>query len=270
MNLQNFKNWLMVNRDSKNTVETYLQQMKMFFKSFKEFNQETINNYLLERLNKKVAKTTWNLDISALRAYSECLNIKIDFPKNKKPDKKIQPHLEEKELLEILQKLKHIVNQNDKYQAILRVLFYSGLRIKELENLKRSDFNFDNERVIIRNTKGKTDRVVPFDMAKKSIENFFLRNREEKINAFDITEVGVRQTLSKIGREIGLNYNLHPHTFRHSCARYLLKITNNNYQSVQEVMGHADIKTTMLYVQITNEEAIEIIQNIFKRIKNAR
>ena len=265
MNLQNFKNWLMVNRDSKNTVETYLRQMKGFFKSFSEFNQETVNNYLLERLDKKVAKTTWNLDISALRAYAEFSKIEINFPKNKKPDQKIQPHLEEKELEEIFKKLKYIVNQNNKYQAILGVLFYSGLRIKELENLKRSDFNFDNDTIIIRNTKGKTDRVVPFPIPiRRKIENFFLRNREQE-NAFDITEDSVRQILSKIGREMGLNYNLHPHTFRHSCARYLLRITNNDYRTVQNILGHADIKTTMLYTKITNEEAIEKLQNIFKR-----
>ena len=266
MNLQNFKNWLMINRDSKNTIETYLRQIKLFFQSFSEFNQETVNNYLLERLDKMVAKTTWNLDISALRAYAEFSKTKVDFPKNKKPDQKIQPHLEESQLLEILRKLKYIVNQNNRYQTILGVLFYSGLRIKELEKLKREDFNFDNNTIIIRNTKGKVDRAVPFDMSKKSVENFFLRNRE-KNTAFDVTEDGVRQTLSKIGREMGLNFNLHPHTFRHSCARYLLRITNNDYRTVQEILGHADIKTTMLYTKITNEEAIEKIQNIFKRRK---
>lgn len=266
MNLQNFKNWLMVNRDSKNTVETYLQQMILFFKSFQEFNQETIDNYLLERLDKRVAKATWNLDISALRAYAEFFKIEITFPKNKIPNQDIPPHLEEKELEEIFKKLKYIVNQNDKYQAILSVLFYSGLRIKELENLKRSDFNFENNTVTLRNTKGKVDRVVPFDIPKKSVENFFLRNREQK-NAFDITEDSVRQILTRIGREMGLNFNLHPHTFRHSCARYLLKISNNDYRTVQEIMGHADIKTTMLYTKITNEEAIEKLQNIFKRRK---
>lgn len=267
MNLRGFKNWLMVNRDSKNTVETYLRQMKVFFKSSSEFNQETVNSYLLERLEKRVAKATWNLDVSALRAYAEFLKLEINFPKNKKPDQKIQPHLEEKQLEEIFQKLKYMVNQNDKYQAILGVLFYSGLRINELYNLKREDFNFDNDTIIIRNTKGKTDRIVPFPIfVQKKIENFFIRTRENE-NAFNITEDGVRQTLAKIGREMGLNFNLHPHTFRHSCARYLLKITNNDYRTVQKLCGHKDIKTTMIYVQISNEEAIEKVQSIFKRKK---
>lgn len=267
MNLQEFKNWLMVNRDSKNTIETYLRQMKVFFKSFSEFNQETINNYLLKRLDDKVAKTTWNLDISSLRAYSEFLKIQIDFPKNKKPDKKIQPHLEEKQVEEILQKLKYMVNQTDKYQAIISLLFYSGLRIEELVNLKRTDFNFEDNTVITRNTKGKVDRMVNFpNCTKRSIENYFIRSRENG-NAFDATGCGVSQILSRIGIKMGYNFNLHPHTFRHSCARYLLDITDNDLISVQELMGHKNIKTTMEYVKGTNQKAIKKIRDIYKRKK---
>ena len=265
MKLQEFQNWLIVNKDSKNTIETYLRQIKIFFKSFDEFNQKNINHYLLQRLEEKISKGTWNLDMSAIRAYSQFLKINIELPKNKKLNKKIRPYLEEKQLEEIWRKLRYIVNQNDKYQGILGVLFYAGLRIEELEKLKRTDFNFNNDTIILRNTKGKVDRVVPFPVSvRRKVENYFLRNREKE-NAFDITCSAVSQTLSKIGKEMGLDFKLHPHTFRHSCARYLLNLTNNDYRTVQKIMGHKNIETTMMYVQISNEEAIEKVKIIYRK-----
>jgi len=117
MNLKEFRNWLLVNRDSKNTIDTYLRQMKIFFKSFDEFNQETINKFLLKRLEDRVSKGTWNLDMSSIRAYSQFSDVEIVLPKNKKLDKKIQPYLEEKQFEEMLLKLRYMVNQEDKYRA---------------------------------------------------------------------------------------------------------------------------------------------------------
>ena len=265
MNLQKFKNWLIINRDSKNTIETYLRQLGLFFKSFSEFNQETVNNYLLERLNQRTSKATWNIDVSALRAYGEFLNIEIKFPKNKTPNEKIPPHLKEDQLLEIFKKLHRIVRQDDKYKAIISVLFYCGARISELVNLRRDDFNFEEETVVFKNTKGKVDRIINFPkIAEKNIKNYFFRSREYE-NAFDVTEASVRKCLTKIGKEMGYKFNLHPHTFRHSCARYLLKELNNNLPKVMKLMGHKNVQTTMKYLTNTNEEAIKTLKEIYKK-----
>jgi len=267
MNLTDFKNWLIINKDTKNTVATYMQQLKLFFKSYSEFNQENVNAYLLDRLDKKISKNTWNLDVNAFRCYAEFLKIEITFPKTKTPDQKLQPYLEEKDFKEILLKLKWILQQEDKYRAILEVLFYAGLRVKELKDLKREDFNFEKNTIIVRNTKGKVDRIVPFPAStSRAVQNYFLRNREME-NAFDTSIEAIRQSLSKIGKEMGYSFNLHPHTFRHSAAHYLLKITSNDYRTVQNILGHANIKTTMLYTKITNEEAINKVQKIYRRKK---
>lgn len=267
MILQDFKNWLIINRDSKNTIETYLRQMNLFFKFSSEFNQETVNNYLLERLNQKTSKATWNIDVSALRAYGEFSNIEMKFPKNKTPNEKIPPHLKEEQLFEIFKKLHYIVRQDDKYKAIISVLFYCGGRISELVNLRRDDFDFEEDTVVFKNTKGKVDRVINFpENAKRNIKNYFLRSREYE-NAFDVTINGVRQILAKIGKEMGYKFNLHPHTFRHSCARYLLKELNNNLPHVKELMGHKKLETTMKYIKSTNEEAIKKLKEVYKRKK---
>ena len=161
--------------------------------------------------------------------------------------------------------MKQIVEKYEKYQAISSLLFYTGLRLEELVNLKRSDINLEERIVTVRNTKGKMDKVCPFTKdTTKLIKIYFLREREIS-NAFNITSASVYQTIVKIGDMLGYEFTLHPHIFRHSAGHYWLKETNNNLVVVQKILGHSDVKTTMLYLQLSNIEAIETVQEILKR-----
>ncbi len=53
MNLENFKNWLILNQDSPRTIEIYFTYIKNFFKKYPEFNQENINKFLLDLISTK-------------------------------------------------------------------------------------------------------------------------------------------------------------------------------------------------------------------------
>jgi len=127
--------------------------------------------------------------------------------------------------------------------------------------------NLDEKTVLVRESKSKKSRVCPFtNNVSTLLRVYFLRERE-LTNAFNTTDSATRQTIAKIGNMLGYNYTLHPHTFRHSACHYWLKETNNNFNVVQQILGHSDIATTMLYAKISNTEAIEVVQSILKRKK---
>jgi len=266
-NLDEFNNWLTLNKETNNTIKTYFNKVKTFFNFNEEFNQESVESYLLSRLNNGVSKATFNVDLNALKSYSEFSNIEINFPKNKTPDKKLQPYLKENDLHEIINKIKFMVGNHEKYSAILSLMFYSGLRIEEIVNLKRTDINMVDESVLVRESKSKQARICPFTNTTISLMKiYFLREREIS-NAFNTTDGAVRQVVAKIGKMMGYNFQLHPHTFRHSACHFWLKETNNNFNVVQQILGHSDMAITMMYAKISNSEAMEVVQSILKRKK---
>lgn len=264
MQLKEFKDWLTVHCSSPKTIDSYYNAIYRFYKKYNIINQENIYNYIKYLVEQNKSRAMINQFIFAVKKYCLFKNLNFDIPKPRKPQQKIKPYLTEDELKETCKKIIYITKKPDKYRAILQFLFYTGLRREELVNLKRKDIDLDNCIVSVQKTKTNFARKVIFP--KKIItdlKSYFLREREE-INAFNITYQSVYDMLKKIGQEMGLKDKFNPHAFRHSSAHYLLKITKNDLRVVQKILGHVNLTTTTRYVDINNEEAINIVKNIYK------
>jgi site-specific recombinase XerD len=69
----------------------------------------------------------------------------------------------------------------------------------------------------------------------------------------------VFKLVKALGKQAGVA-KLHPHAFRHSCGAELLRRTHGNLRAVQEHLRHADIQTTTLYTQLTQDELQKVVR----------
>lgn len=144
-------------------------------------------------------------------------------------------------------------------KAILEVLYGSGLRVSELCTL--SIYDVDDEFVKVFG-KGKKERLVP--VGRKAIQaidhylsNFRCLFDSEKMQTLFLSKKGkpidriqVWRMIKERARQTGIIKNIFPHTLRHSFATHLLD-NGADLRVIQELMGHANIKSTDRYVHVS-------------------
>ena len=143
-----------------------------------------------------------------------------------------------------------------KHRIVLTLIYSAGLRGQEVINLKISDVDFERKTIHIRQSKFKKDRIVPLSeyMAtglKKYLqaENpyIYLFNGKEPDGRYSVKGLSwvMRESLKKtsITKEVSL------HSLRHSYATHLLE-QGLNIVTLKELLGHASITTTMIYLHV--------------------
>jgi len=169
-------------------------------------------------------------------------------------------------LVEEVNQIIQSVDLNKKYalrdQAILSMLYASGLRVTELVDLKLKNLMMD-EGLIRVFGKGGKERIVPFGKTAltflklylKEVRPFnsqkgksqgilFLNHRGGKLTRMSIWNILHENTL-----RAGITKKVSPHVLRHSFATHLLE-GGADLRSVQEMLGHSDITTTQIYTNI--------------------
>jgi site-specific recombinase XerD len=215
---------------NKNTQNYYLIALRSFLKYLSKNDIETLAPEKIE-----LAKTSMReLDLIS----------RSDFKKLMTPEK-----ITDKNKEEIL-----------KEQAILELLYSTGLRVSELCALN-SDCNIDAEEMSIRG-KGEKIRIVFISEKARSSVKKYLNLREEKFRNGEsktlseglfLTKAGnrihpraVQRILKKRSKQAGISKNVTPHTIRHYFATDLLQ-NGADIRSVQMLLGHASINTTQVY-----------------------
>ena len=152
--------------------------------------------------------------------------------------------------------------------AILELFFSTGLRLAELVSLNRQDINLDTRETSVLG-KGKRVRIVFIsDRAAAALQEYFTARldhltpvfigKHSKANTalppgeeFRITPSWVQKTVKKHALVAGIVTNATPHALRHSFATDLLR-NGADLRSVQEMLGHKDIRTTQIYTHVTS------------------
>lgn len=150
-------------------------------------------------------------------------------------------------------------------RAIIEVLFSCGLRVSELVNMKLSDLYLE-DRVLLVRGKGNKERLVP--VSSKAIVDlkrwFFDRNLMKIKPGEDdyvflnrrgahLTRTMILIMVKRQAEEAGIKKTISPHTFRHSFATALLQ-GGADLRSIQAMLGHEKIDTTLVYTHISNEQ----------------
>ncbi len=186
----------------------------------------------------------------------------------KKVQHKVLATLDDNELSGILGETAPDTLLGARDQALLSLLYNTGARVQELVDLDPSALRLEAPFQVLLTGKGRKERVVPLheqtvvaikhymdlrQQARIKHKALFLNARGDRITRFGIGHIvakhagrAARQCPSLVGKKVT------PHTFRHTCALHLIQ-TGANIAVVKEYLGHADIRTTHLYIEIDVE-----------------
>lgn len=244
---------------SESTLKNYIRRIALFVIHFEKLPEQIvddeINEYLaaLARDPKSPSRSSFKHMVYGLRYYYRLLGMNkraIALPSLKK-DTKLPVILNRKELKELFSVPKLL-----KQRIVLTLIYSAGLRGQEVINLKISDVDFERMTVHIKQTKYKKDRILPLSptMAiglKKYLKaenpHIWLFNGKQPDSKYSIKGLSwiMRENLKKTS--ISKSVNLH--SLRHSYATHLLE-EGLNIVTLKELLGHANITTTMIYLHV--------------------
>lgn len=244
---------------SMSTLQNYIRRIALFVINFEklpeQIDPEEINEYLaaLARNPKSPSRSSFKHMVYGLRYYYRLMGMNknaIALPSLKK-EAKLPIILNEKELKELFAAPKLL-----KQRIALTLIYSAGLRSQEVINLKISDIDFERKTIHIRQSKYKKDRIVPLaeSMAlglKKYLKaenpHIWLFNGKEPDGRYCVRGLSwvMRETLKKTS----ITKDATLHSLRHSYATHLLE-QGLNIVTLKELLGHADITTTMIYLHV--------------------
>ena len=156
--------------------------------------------------------------------------------------------------------------QTPKQRAILELFYSSGCRIAELVNLKKSDIDFQEGTVQLFG-KGKKHRVSYINAKAEVALREYLASRVDDNEALFVSDRrpynsmgddGVRKIIRLMAERArdNLSHHVVPHALRHTTAT-TMALNGADITSIQAVLGHSNINTTMVYVH-TSQEAVKL------------
>jgi integrase/recombinase XerD len=244
---------------SQSTLNNYIRRIAgiaLHFGKLPELvSDDEINEYLCAlALNpKSPSRSNFKHAVYGLRYYFRLIGHNkraIELPSLKK-DTKLPIVLNRQELRQLFTAPTLL-----KHKIVLCLIYSAGLRGQEVINLKISDVDFERKTIHIRQSKFKKDRILPLsDYMAKGLRKYiaaenphiWLFNGKEPDGRYSVHGLWwvMRETLKKTSIKKDVNL----HSLRHTYATHLLE-EGLNIVTLKELLGHAEITTTMIYLHI--------------------
>lgn len=252
---------------SKNTIRTYQTEFAQFLYLLKEYpaencTAEQIKSYLLYCINTlQLSEATIHSRINAVKFYFEQVlkkeKIFMEIPRPNKPSKlpKVISAIDIKQIFEHTTNLKH--------NTMLKLCYGMGLRVSEIIALKITDIDSNRMQVLIERAKGKKDRYVNLPESILDQLRQYYKTYKPKYYIFEGQYGGQYSVRSaqqvfknaiaaaKIEKRVGI------HSLRHSYATHLLE-NGTDISFIQQLLGHNDIKTTLIYTHVSKKDLKKI------------
>lgn len=137
-----------------------------------------------------------------------------------------------------------------KEKLIVWTLLDTGIRLTEFCSIKYNDLDLINHRLAIPHGKGDKKRIVPITArVAMAMEHWFFEKQEIGIARRTVDDI-----ISKIAKRARVNRRVSAHILRHTFAVQSLQ-GNVSLAGLQKVLGHEDLSTTAIYLNLSNEEA---------------
>ena len=265
--INNFKRFLLLKKGfSENTIAQHAGVAKRLLSVSPRPTPRDFEEYICQMYNNKAKYFHIVNSMRTMESLSEFVGTPVKFgrPKNK-PKQIIHDALTEPEIVLIIAAAKNL-----RERAIITLLAYSGIRNRELCNLRKGDVDLALQFVHVREGKGCKDRLVCISGSCVQVLTDYIaamplpaQNDPESFlfttvrNKTQLQSQDLRKIVRIITRKAGNKKNVHPHLFRHSLATNMIK-RGASVIAVKEQLGHAFVQTTMIYVHSTQQRlAIE-------------
>lgn len=268
-NFDLFTENLLLRNLSQSTIKSYCSQISLVSKTLKKdidlIDENDLRTLIVKGKARNLSSSTQMSIINAFKAYfKEIHGRKFNheiLPRPKVEQK--QPDILSIQEFQII--LDSIVNL--KHRTIVCLMYSAGLRVSEVINLELKDIDSKNNKINIRNGKGKIDRVVMLD---NSIL-YLMRNYWEQYKTKKYLIEGakgdvysaksIQQIVKNAVKKVGIDKKISSHSLRHSCFTQLIK-NGTDLRTVQKLAGHKNINTTANYIRLIDNDVLGTISPI--------
>lgn len=236
-----------------------VKQLCLHSKSLPNLLHEAdIYNYLLHLKNDKgLSRETIRNHLQGIRFMYKRIYKRFDIVQDipyPKHTKKLPIILSSKEL-----KILFNSTLSLKHQIMLKIAYGGGLRRNEISRLKLVDIDSKNNLLRNENSKGNKDRYTLLAPSLvPQLREYYKRYKPEKylfngrIKGFPFSEEGMRWAFNHALKKSGIQKDISLHSLRHAFASHLLAMDVDLF-TIQKLMGHDDIRTTMIYLQVNHQ-----------------
>ena len=266
--ISSFLLWLRSRRYSESTIKTYTEALKSFLMFIEDKRPDMITNDDMLRYNNdyilknNLSSSYQNQIVNAIKLYFQTVRGKsLDLDKVHRPKRgKTLPNVLSKE------EVKSVLNAltNTKHRMMLSLIYSCGLRCGELLALKPNNIDSKRQIVLIKNAKGKKDRIVPLSPKILEMLRDYYRSYKPKIYLFEGHIAGepydsrsLQQVLKNAVKKANITKPVTLHWLRHSYATHLLE-SGTDLRYIQELLGHSSSKTTEIYTHVSTKSLQKI------------
>lgn len=272
-----------VKRTSENTEMSYKRDLVKVCRFMEEqgisdihkVSATNLNSYILYLEKNHFSAATISRNIASLKAFYHYMvkegMVKDDVAENLKApriEKKLPEILSMEEVVKLLNQPAGDSHKEIRDKAMLELLYATGIRVTELITLKTKDVNLQMGYIVCR--EGGRERVIPFgNEAKSALIRYLEGTREvmihnpESVYLFancsgqPMSRQGFWKLIKHYAKKAGITEDITPHTLRHSFAAHLVE-NGADLRSVQEMLGHSDISSTQIYVNMNHSRIREV------------
>lgn len=277
--------------NSVNTRESYLRDTLYFLEYLSDTgtdplqaDEQTVQGYVDHLHELKRSPTTISRNLASVRCFYKFLIFRGLVENN--PAKGIKLEKTVKKLPQVLsgEEIELLLAQPDitepkgcRDKAMLELLYATGIRASELINLNIKDLNLRSGVLYCRGSKGV--RSIPvYPSAVVAVSDYIYRMRGlitgpesgnalfVNLNGGRLTRQGFWKIVKGYATEAGIIKEITPHTLRHSFALHLLE-NGASVKDIQTMMGHADISSTQVYVQLLDSHVKQVYNNCHPKAK---
>ncbi len=183
---------------------------------------------------------------------NECDHLHITLPSINRPQK--LPVVFSTEEIKRLLKAPKVLRD----RLLLGIIYDTGIRISEAASLLIEDVDLDRQQLFVRQSKNKQDRYIPFSShIVRGVGNYlkidrprrFLFERSNQHEGIPLSHTRIRMIMKDAMKVAGINKKACVHSLRHTYATHQLEAGQSIY-GVKHLLGHADIKTTEVYLHL--------------------
>lgn len=271
---------------SQNSIVSYLNDVtnyvnflieKEMVDDMDQVTAEHVRSYLANLKKKKMTSASINRNLCSVKSFHRFLladrYTKVNVAKEitaPKIEKKLPTVLSIEEVTRLLETVSGDKPLELRNQAMLEMIYGTGLRVSELVNVKITDLRFTSKTIRVLG-KGSKERILPInDYALSKVRNYLMNGRPILLGMKKdlgylflnnhgevITRVGFFKLLKSLCEQANITKNVSPHTLRHSYATHLLE-AGVDIRLIQELLGHEDIATTQIYTHLSLNKIKEV------------